>query len=63
MSFSRLIGILSLLATIGTTIATMLQAIRPAWAVYALAVSGALNAFVERVQGGVSKIQRESEKK
>lgn len=55
MSLSRLIGILSLVATLATTGATVLQIIRPQWAVYALALSGAINAFVERVQGGASK--------
>lgn len=54
MGFSRIIGILSFVATLATTAATALQLIRPSWAVYALAISGAINAFVERVQGGVS---------
>ena len=54
MSFSRVIGILSFIATVITVAATALQVVKPEWAVYAIAISGAINAFVERVQGGVS---------
>lgn len=61
MNISRLIGILSLIVTVLTTGATLLQAIRPEWAIWALALSAALSSFVERVQGGKSKLEAEQE--
>ena len=61
MSLSRIVALLSLLATVGTTAASVLQLIQPEWAVYMLAISGAINAFVERVQGGKSKLEAEQD--
>lgn len=61
MTISRLLAILSLLVTVLTTGATLLQALRPEWAVWALALSAALSSFVERVQGGKSKLEKEIE--
>ena len=55
MSISRIIGILALLATALTTGASLVGQIKPQYAVYMLAVAGAINAFTERVSGGLSK--------
>lgn len=55
MNLSLILGRLSLVATAFTTAATFLNYIKPSWAVYAVAVAAAINAFTERVQGGKSK--------
>lgn len=54
MSVSRIFGILALLASALTTAASFLGAIKPQWAIYAVAIAGAINAFTERVHGGTS---------
>jgi hypothetical protein len=54
MSLSRIIGILSIIAAACTAFATAFGAIRPQWAVYAVAGAAMINAFTERVQGGKS---------
>jgi len=54
MSLSRIIGILSIIAAACTAFATAFGAIRPQWAIYAVAVAAMINAFTERVQGGKS---------
>jgi hypothetical protein len=51
VTVSRFLGILSLVASLATTGAVVLQVIRPDWAVYALAFSAAISAFTSRVQG------------
>ena len=56
MNLSRVIGWLSFAATALTGAAAVLGTVKPAWAVYVLAVSGSISAFVERVQGGKSKV-------
>ncbi len=56
INWSRIIGVLSFIATALTFFATLLGQIDPQYAVWALAASAAINAFVERVQGGASKI-------
>lgn len=61
MTLSRFFALLSLLGTIAATAATLLQIIRPQWAAYALAITAAINAFTERVQGGKSKLEAEQE--
>lgn len=57
MNWSRIIGILSLIAAGATAGATVVDAINPKWAAMMLAAAAAINAFTERVQGGVSKIE------
>ena len=54
LNWSRIIGVLSFVATILSFAASFLGQLDPQYAVIALAVSGALNAFTERVQGGAS---------
>jgi hypothetical protein len=54
MSWSRIVGILSIIAAACTAFATAFGAIRPQWAVYAVAGAAMINAFTERVQGGKS---------
>jgi len=49
---SRIIGILSFIATALTFGATLLGQIDPQYSVYALALAAAINAFTGRVQGG-----------
>jgi hypothetical protein len=51
VTISRFLGILSLIATLTTTAAAVLQVIKPGWAIYALALSAAISAFTARVQG------------
>lgn len=48
---SRLVGILSFIATALTFAATLLGQIDPQYSVYALALAAAINAFTSRVQG------------
>ena len=49
-TLERFLAILAFVSTIATTAATVLQIIRPAWAVYALALSAAISAFTVKVQ-------------
>ena len=50
-TISRIIGILSFVATVLTFAATFLGQIDPQYSVYALALAAAINAFTGRVQG------------
>lgn len=56
INWSRIIAVLSFIATALTFGATMLGQIDPQYAVWALALAAAINAFTERVQGGESKV-------
>jgi hypothetical protein len=49
MTLSRILGILALIATALTTVASLLNAIAPKYAVYALATAAAISAFTEKV--------------
>lgn len=51
MDLSRIIGILTFIATGLTFAATYLGQINPDYAVYALAVAAAISAFTGRIQG------------
>lgn len=57
-TLSRVLGILSLLATILTFAATYLGQIDPQYSVIALAVAAAINAFTGRVQGTQTQDRR-----
>jgi hypothetical protein len=50
-NLSRLVGILSLVATISAFAATLLQQLAPEYAVFALALTAAIAAFTEKIQG------------
>ena len=54
LNWSRIIGVLSLVATILSFAASYLGQLDPQYAVIAVAISGGINAFTERVQGGAS---------
>ena len=51
MDLSRVLGILSLIATLATSAAAVLDFVNPEWAVIALALSAGISAFTSRVQG------------
>ena len=55
VNWSRIIGILSFVATVLTFGATYLGQIDPQYSVYALAAAAAINAFTGRVQGTPDK--------
>jgi len=56
-NWSRIIAILSLLTTILTVVSTYFAGLLPAdVATLILGVTAAISAFVERVQGGASKL-------
>lgn len=55
INWSRIIGILSFIATALTFAATFLGQIDPQYSVYALALSAAINAFTGRIQGNSNK--------
>lgn len=59
MSTSRIWSILALIVAALTTLATLLDAIAPKYAVWALAIAAGIAAFTERVQGGKSKVEGE----
>lgn len=59
MTFSRFLGILSLIASAATAAAAVVNALSPKWAALLLGISAAINAFTERVQGGASKVADE----
>lgn len=50
-NLSRLIGVLSLIATIAAFAATLLQQLAPEYAIFALALAAAIAAFTEKIQG------------
>ena len=52
---SRAIGIVSFIALLLSGAATLAGGLAPQYAVYALALAAAINAFTERVQGGASQ--------
>lgn len=51
VDLSRVLGILSLIATVCTAVAAVLDFVNPEWAVIALAISAGISAFTSRVQG------------
>lgn len=51
MNWSRIVGVLSFVASLLTVGATFLQAVSPEWAVFVVALAGAINAFTGRIQG------------
>ena len=55
MDWSRIIGVLSFIATVLTFAATFLGQIDPQYSVWALALSAAINAFTGRIQGTTNK--------
>lgn len=57
-TLSRILGILSLIATVLTIAATYLGQIDPQYSVWALAIAGAINAFTGRVQGTQTQDRR-----
>jgi len=57
LNWSRILGVISLLITIGTIATTYLSSVLPHdVAIVIVGVTAALSAFVERVQGGASKV-------
>ncbi len=61
MSISRILGILTLLATGLTTVAGLLDSINPKYALLVAGIGAAITAFTERVQGGLSKTEGEAD--
>lgn len=55
MNVSIILARLSFVASALITGASLIGNYKPTWALYAVAVAGAINAFTERVQGGKSK--------
>ena len=57
MTLSRILGILSLIVSVLTVLTSYFSAvIPPDVAVIIVGITAAINAFVERVQGGASKV-------
>lgn len=57
LNWSRIIGVLSLIVTVGTMVSTYLGNLLPHdVAIVIVGVTAAISAFVERVQGGASKL-------
>lgn len=57
LNWSRIIGVLSLLVTILTVVTTYFSSILPHdVAIVIVGITAAISAFVERVQGGASKL-------